>query len=101
MKHLCITYHMTKIKGKRSDGSKTIEIIETCITLPMEDTIADDILEKQGESGYVKQETPGLVAAVLKRLAYMQGCSKGRFIYAEPDKRWKDIDERKDDHHAD
>lgn len=93
MKHLCITYHMTKIKGKRADGSPVIEIAETCITLPMTNEIADDILRRQKESGYVDERTPGLVAAVLKRLTFMQGYNKARFICAEPDKHWKDIDE--------
>ena len=39
MKHISITYHMSR------EG----EIAETCIILPMEDQIASDILEHQGE----------------------------------------------------
>ena len=36
MKHICITYHM-----KRDE-----EIAETCITLPMSEADADEVLQK-------------------------------------------------------
>lgn len=44
-KYICITYHMAKLDG---------ETAETCIDLPMDEKIADDILRAQRDSRYVK-----------------------------------------------
>ena len=44
MKHICITYHMTRPH----------EVAETCITIAMADGIAKDLLKKQENSAYKK-----------------------------------------------
>lgn len=46
MKHVCVTYHMTR----RIEGGR--ETVESCITLPMSDDSAKDLIEK-GEEGPV------------------------------------------------
>lgn len=44
MKHVCVTYHMTR----RIEGGR--ETVESCITLPMSDDSAKDLIEKGEES---------------------------------------------------
>ena len=44
-KNVCITYHM----------SKENEVAETCITIPMDAAVADDVLANQENSQYVKE----------------------------------------------
>ena len=44
-KNVCITYHM----------SKENEVAETCITIPMDAAVADDVLSNQEHSRYVKE----------------------------------------------
>lgn len=75
MKHICITYHMTKVN----------EIAETCITLPMADDIAASILTQQGESAYVRAGcfTVTPVKIVLDQLAELQGYNSASFCCAE------------------
>ena len=68
MKSICITYHMTKPN----------ETAETCITLPMEDHVADDLLRHGADSWYIERGScvaphPGSVAVILMGLAHIQG----------------------------
>lgn len=77
MKHLCITYHM----------SKPGEIAETCITLPMEDYAAGEIMEFQDEIQSMKQNTMSVAALekLLQSMARLQGYEKAEFCSAEED----------------
>lgn len=61
MKHLCITYHMERRN----------EIAETCITLPMLDEVAADILARCDDSPYMA--SGGAVNTILEQLAEIQG----------------------------
>ena len=63
MKKVCITYHM-HFPG---------EEVESCIVLPMEDKIADDLLEKGMDSVRMMLEANGEVARLLRSLAEIQG----------------------------
>ena len=63
MKKVCITYHM-HFPG---------EEVECCIVLPMEDKIADDLLEKGMDSVHMMLEANGEVARLLRSLAEIQG----------------------------
>lgn len=74
MKHLVITYHMTK----SGEGA------ETCITLPMMDKIAEDILKEQRCSPYVFLSSA--VDVILTKLAALQGYVGAEFCYAEEKK---------------
>ena len=76
MKHVCITYHMT-----RPD-----EVAETCTTIALDDAIADDLLQHQERSAYVqgserfsRLSIPGL----LHQLAALQGYDSAIFCCAE------------------
>ena len=76
MKKVCITYHMTKPN----------EVAETCITLPLDDAIAKDLLKNQENSAYVvaprshkRPSIPGL----LHQLAALQGYDTADFCCAE------------------
>ena len=62
-KYICITYHMAKLDG---------ETAETCIDLPMDEKIADDILRAQRDSRYVK-DAAWPIASILQNLAKLQG----------------------------
>lgn len=75
MKHICITYHMTRKN----------EIAETCITLPVEKHIADDILLNQGDSQYVGQGSFSItnIKIILNNLAELQGYVDASFCCAE------------------
>ena len=74
-KNVCITYHM----------SKENEVAETCITLPMAEAVADDVLANQENSRYVKEGgsriTP--VKQILNNLAKLQGYGDAHFCCAE------------------
>lgn len=76
MKRICITYHMTKEN----------EVAETCITIAMEDTIASDILQHQGDSRYVKAHSFSItiVKSLLANLAALQGYTTASFCCADP-----------------
>lgn len=63
MKHINITYHM-----ENSD-----EVAESCITLPMTDDIADDILWMGENSTYLGAGHNGEVRRLLESLAAIQG----------------------------
>ena len=60
---VCITYHM-HFPGEEA---------ESCITLPMEDEIADDILDKGVDSVHMMLDLNGEVARLLRSLADIQG----------------------------
>lgn len=76
MKHVCITYHMTKPN----------EVAETCITLPLDNSIADDLLAHQEGSAYVqghKRFTRLSIPGLLNQLAVLQGYDTADFCCAE------------------
>lgn len=76
MKHVCITYHMTRPN----------EVAETCITLPLDDAIADDLLQHQERSAYVvasRSHKRPSIPALLSQLAYFQGYNAASFCCAE------------------
>lgn len=68
-KYICITYHMAKLDG---------ETAETCIDLPMDEKIADDILRAQRDSRYVK-DAAWPIASILQNLAKLQGYDSSAF----------------------
>lgn len=85
MKSLCITYHMHRNYPRK-------EVAETCITLPMKDEIARDILERGEKSRYLDPTkisdgmTPvsgGVVYEALCRLSEIQGYRYESFCTAE------------------
>lgn len=78
-KYICITYHMAKLDG---------ETAETCIDLPMDEKIADDILRAQRDSRYVK-DAAWPIASILQNLAKLQGYDSGAFCMAEKSNLWK------------
>lgn len=76
MKKVCITYHMTR------PG----EVAETCITLPLDDAIADDLLTHQESSACVqghKRFTRLSIPALLSQLAALQDYDTADFCCAE------------------
>ena len=73
MKHICITYHMTR----ENMGA------ETCITLPMADDVARDILENEGRSEHLSMMQNGEVYRILKSLSAIQGYEYDRAYYFE------------------
>lgn len=76
MKHVCITYHMTKPN----------EVAETCTTIALDDPIAFDLLLHQETSAYVqgtKRFTRLSVPALLNQLAALQGYDRATFCCAE------------------
>ena len=77
MKHLCITYHM----------SKPGETAEDCIILPMEDSAAEEILRFQDEVQSMKQSTMAVVALekIFQSIAKLQGYETASFCSAEED----------------
>lgn len=81
MKHLCITYHMEKNHGTASRPK--METAETCITLPMQDHIADDILKNGEDSQYMSRMAVGYVTAILSELSEIQGYHYSGFCSAE------------------
>ena len=76
MKKVCITYHMTR------PG----EVAETCITLPLDDAIAKDLLKNQENSAYVvapRSHKRPSIPALLNQLATLQGYDRATFCCAE------------------
>lgn len=76
MKHVCITYHMTRPN----------EVAETCTTIAMADDIAADLLEKQEDSDYVRirsRFTLQPLPVLLNQLAALQGYDRATFCCAE------------------
>lgn len=81
MKHLCITYHMHRNWGTASRPQN--EIAETCIVLPMNDDIADDILEKGADSKYLNAASLGTVYLALSYISQIQDYHYDSFCAAE------------------
>ncbi len=77
MKHLRIIYHM----------SKPNEVTETCITLPMEDYAAREILRFQDEIQNMKRDYLSVAALekLLQSIAKLQGYEIAEFCCAEED----------------
>lgn len=75
MKQLCITYHMTR------PG----EVAETCTTISVTDTIAEDILTLQDQSIFVRayRRKPSIIMDTLELLADLQGYHAATFCCAE------------------
>lgn len=62
MEHICFSYHMKNDK----------ETAETCITLPMEDKVAESILSLGDDSLYMDSAT-GVIHGIFERLSEIQG----------------------------
>lgn len=76
MKHVCITYHMTRPN----------EVAETCVTVALEDPIAKDLLKNQENSAYVvapRSHKRPPIPALLSQLAFLQGYDAAAFCCAE------------------
>ena len=73
MTNLCITYQMHNNEG----------IAETCVTLPMLEEVAEDILEKGADSEHLDSMRIGEVQRILKSLASIQGYTYDGFCCAE------------------
>lgn len=71
MTHVCITYHMKRER----------EIAETCITIPMEDGKAAELLATQGEWWQLMEGAT--LDVLLRKLALIQGYSFAGFCMAE------------------
>ena len=74
MKHVNITYHMHNTEDS---------VAETCITLPMTDEAAADIMEKGADSQHLNPMLMGEVYRVLRSLATLQGYTYDGFCCAE------------------
>lgn len=73
MTKLCITYHMHNEEGTA----------ETCVTLPMLEAVAEDILERGADSEHLDSMRIGEVQRILKSLASIQGYTYDGFCCAE------------------
>ena len=71
MKHICITYHMTRKN----------EIAETCITLPMDDTKATELLACQENCLQLREGAT--LDVLLCKLSILQGYQYAGFCIAE------------------
>ena len=72
MKRICFTYHMHINHSKPSDKlPHNIETSETCITLPMRNEVADDLLKNGIESQYLS--SIGEVRIILEHVSELQG----------------------------
>lgn len=81
MLHLNITYHMHRNWGAASKPH--METAETCVTLAMEDHIAEDILKKGSDSVYLSTSSLGKVYLALSYISEIQGYSYSEFCTAE------------------
>lgn len=70
-KYICITYHMAKLDG---------ETAETCIDLPMDEKIADDILRPSGTAGTSRMQR-GRLPASCKTSRSCRGTTAARFAW--------------------
>ena len=77
MKRVWITYHM--IRGE--------VVAKAAISLPMLDTFAEDLLEKQRKSRVLGGDryNKGLLSTTLDRMAKLQGYAFAEFARAEED----------------
>lgn len=84
MKSIWITYHLFADHSKPADDfpHKT-ETAENCIRVAFPEELANDVLEKQGESEYVKKSARETLNDWLNMLARLQGYQKGYFVSAE------------------
>lgn len=73
MTNLCITYNMHNDEG----------VAETCVTLPMLEEVAEDILERGSDSEHLDSMRIGEVQRILKSLASIQGYTYDGFCCAE------------------
>lgn len=76
MKHVCITYHMTRPN----------EVAETCTTIALDDSITKDLLKNQENSAYVvapRSHKRPSIPALLNQLATLQGYDRATFCCAE------------------
>lgn len=76
MKKVCITYHM----------NRPGEVAETCVTLPLDDAIAKDLLKNQENSAYVvapRSYKHPSIPGLLHQLAALQGYDTAIFCCAE------------------
>ena len=73
MTNLCITYQM----------HNDTETAETCVTLPMLEEVAEDILERGADSEHLDSMRIGEVQRILKSLASIQGYTYDGFCCAE------------------
>lgn len=71
MKHVCITYHMERKN----------EVAETCITLPMDDSVAAMLLTNQGDYFQLMEGAP--LDVLLRELSKLQGYTYAGFCCAE------------------
>ena len=72
MRRVSIMYHMHIDHSKPSDDyPHKIESVETCITLPMRDEVAEDLLKNGAESRYLC--SMGEVRLILERISELQG----------------------------
>ena len=71
MKRVCVWYHM----------EKPGEDAESCITIPMEDLTAEDLLEQQ--EAFWGLDHYGELRRLLVCLAQLQGYESGEFVKAE------------------
>lgn len=76
MKKLLITYHMRN----------AYESAETCVTLPMADDVADDVLKHGNSSECLDMMRCGELYRALKSLSALQGYEYEDFCCAE---EWK------------
>lgn len=84
MKHVCITYHMTR--PSEAAETRPSEAAETCVTIAMTDDIAADLLERQEDSDYVRirsRFTRLSISGLLNQLAVLQGYDTADFCCAE------------------
>lgn len=72
MKRIFFIYHIHINHSKPSDKlPHNIETTETCITLPMRDEVADDLLKNGNESRYLC--SMGEVRIILEHVSELQG----------------------------
>ena len=80
MKRIFFIYRINYSKPS-GDIPQNNEPTETCITLPMKDEIAHDILKNGSESQYL--QPMGDVRIVLEQICELQGCSFGDVVSVE------------------
>ena len=73
MKRLNVTYHMSNSEG----------IAETCITLPVTDEVAADVLELGARSERLDRMQIGELYRLLRSLSVLQGYEYAGFCCAE------------------
>lgn len=73
MKNINVTYHMSNEEG----------IAETCITLPVRDEVAADVLELGARSEHVDPMQIGELYRLLRSLSALQGYEYAGFCCAE------------------